>query len=145
MKQASEVLRLEKETAEKLAARAFAKSYLSDLVPTVFNNLRENNYFYDPVQRDLEIGCMPWLIDLTLNELDNSIIGRLLLDDVISLIVGQREEEYDQLDQAQVANEQQNEQSGENNVTENVEESVNDESANVGQTPAQEEVRNLSS
>jgi hypothetical protein len=139
MKQASEVLRLEKETAEKLAARAFAKSYLSDLVPTVFNNLRENNYFYDPVQRDLEIGCMPWLIDLTLNELDNSIIGRLLLDDIIRLIVKRRDDEYDELEKALIVSEQEIDNT-EKNASDNAEELTNDESTNVGQTPGQEEV-----
>ena len=41
----------EKETAEKIAARAFAQSYLSDLVPAVFSNLSENGFFYDPVKR----------------------------------------------------------------------------------------------
>ena len=41
----------EKETAEKIAARAFAQSYLSDLVPAVFANLSENGFFYDPVER----------------------------------------------------------------------------------------------
>jgi len=51
MKQQREVLRKEKETAEKIAARAFAQSYLADLVPTVFGTLSDNGYFYDPVER----------------------------------------------------------------------------------------------
>jgi len=51
MKQQREVLKKEKETAEKIAARAFAQSYLADLVPSVFSTLRDNGYFYDPVER----------------------------------------------------------------------------------------------
>ena len=51
MRQQREVLRKEKETAEKIAARAFAQSYLADLVPTVFGTLSDNGYFYDPVER----------------------------------------------------------------------------------------------
>ena len=51
MKQQREVLRKEKETAEKIAARAFAQSYLADLVPSVFGTLSDNGYFYDPVER----------------------------------------------------------------------------------------------
>ena len=51
MMQQKEVLRKEHETTEKIAARAFAQSYLADLVPTVFGTLSDNGYFYDPVER----------------------------------------------------------------------------------------------
>ena len=53
MKQQREILRKEKETAEKIAARAFAQSYLADLVPSVFGTLSDNGYFYDPVERGM--------------------------------------------------------------------------------------------
>ena len=99
MKQAADVLRMEKETAEKLAAKAFAKSYLSDLVPSVFNNLRENGYFYDPVHRDLETGFMPWIMDHTMFELDQLAIGRFALDSLIKQIVRKRENDYKNLEQ----------------------------------------------
>ena len=55
MKQQREILRKEKETAEKIAARAFAQSYLADLVPSVFGTLSDNGYFYDPVERGVYI------------------------------------------------------------------------------------------
>lgn len=97
MKQAADVLRLEKETAEKLAAKAFSKSYLADLVPSVFNNLRENGYFYDPVQRDLETGFMPWIIENSMNELNSIQLGRILLDNLIKDIVSKRDSEYKNL------------------------------------------------
>lgn len=97
MKQAADVLRLEKETAEKLAAKAFAKSYLADLVPSVFNNLRENGYFYDPVERDLETGFMPWIIENTIDELDQTLVSRLLLDSLIREVVNKRTQDYDNL------------------------------------------------
>lgn len=51
MKQQREVLELEEETAQKVAARSFAQGYLSDLVPSVFSNLTNSGYFYDPVER----------------------------------------------------------------------------------------------
>lgn len=51
MRQQREILKKEQETAEKIAARAFAQSYLADLVPTVFGTLSDNGYFYDPVER----------------------------------------------------------------------------------------------
>ena len=53
MKQQEEMVKKEKETADKIAARAFAQSYLSDLVPSVFGTLAENGYFYDPVERGM--------------------------------------------------------------------------------------------
>jgi radial spoke head protein 3 len=101
MKQAADILRLERETAEKLAAKAFAKSYLSDLVPSVFNNLRENGYFYDPVQRDLETGFMPWIVQHALNELNQLHVGRLLLDSLLRNVVIKREEDYSNIEEKQ--------------------------------------------
>ena len=94
MKQAADVLRLEKETAEKLAAKAFAKSYLADLVPSVFNNLRENGYFYDPVQRDLETGLMPWIMENSINQMNNLSLGRLMLDSLLREVVSKRSSEF---------------------------------------------------
>jgi len=94
MKQAADVLRLEKETAEKLAAKAFAKSYLADLVPSVFNNLRENGYFYDPVQRDLETGFMPWILESAISQLNNLNVGRVLVDSLIRDVVQKRNAEF---------------------------------------------------
>lgn len=97
MKQAADVLRLEKETAEKLAAKAFAKSYLADLVPSVFNNLRENGYFYDPVERDIETGFMPWIMAETVAELDKQALARLMLDSLIRDVVAKRHAEYEKM------------------------------------------------
>ena len=51
MQQQREALLKEKETADKVSARAFAQSYLSDLVPAVFSCLSESGFFYDPVER----------------------------------------------------------------------------------------------
>lgn len=38
---------------EKADARSFAKQYLQDLAPRVFDNLTEKGYFYDPVLREV--------------------------------------------------------------------------------------------
>ena len=54
MQQQREALMKEKETAEKVAARAFAHSYLSDLVPAVFTSLSNKGFFYDPIQRSMQ-------------------------------------------------------------------------------------------
>jgi molecular chaperone DnaK (HSP70) len=56
------VLEKEKlEVAEKIAARAFAKSYLQNLVPSVFDKLANNGYFYEKIVLELESQFMPWL------------------------------------------------------------------------------------
>ncbi|KAF3850030.1 hypothetical protein F7725_019749 [Dissostichus mawsoni] len=49
--QQKEVLRKEREVAEKIAARAFTQQYLADLLPAVFTSLRSHGYFYDPVEK----------------------------------------------------------------------------------------------
>lgn len=48
-----QMLQKQKETTEKIAARAFAQRYLADLIPSVFNNLHEGGFFYDPIERGL--------------------------------------------------------------------------------------------
>ena len=90
MKQQREVLKKEKETAEKIAARAFAQSYLADLVPSVFNTLRDGGYFYDPVERDVEQGFIPFVMDEVVKRVDKSIYGRAVLDDILRTVVHKR-------------------------------------------------------
>lgn len=97
MKQAQDSLQAEQEVAQKIAARAFAKSYLQDLVPSVFNNLRENGYFYDPVEHEIETSFMPWLMSQTLAHVNQLVLGRQILDSIIRDVVNQRIEDYDKL------------------------------------------------
>jgi len=60
---AQEKLRVhqEEEVMEKIAARGFAKNFLSDLHESVFENLVESGHFFDPIARDVEASFMPWL------------------------------------------------------------------------------------
>lgn len=94
MRQQREIVKKEKETSDKIAARAFAQSYLADLVPTVFGTLSDNGYFYDPVERDIEQGFMPWLIDQVQEQLQKSQLGRLVLDGIIRDVMNQRIDAY---------------------------------------------------
>lgn len=48
-------LQQQKETSEKIAARAFAQSYLSSLVPSVFSSLDDHGFFFDQQERGLFI------------------------------------------------------------------------------------------
>ncbi|XP_053565094.1 radial spoke head protein 3 homolog [Bombina bombina] len=82
-KQQREMLLKIKETSEKVAARAFAQQYLADLVPSVFSSLKDNGYFYDPVERDVETGFLPWLMQEVEKVLENKNLGRTMLDQLI--------------------------------------------------------------
>uniref|UniRef100_A0A8C5TL97 Radial spoke head 3 n=1 Tax=Malurus cyaneus samueli TaxID=2593467 RepID=A0A8C5TL97_9PASS len=75
-----EKLRKQKETAEKIAARAFAQRYLADLIPSVFNNLHDSGFFYDPVERAIETEFLPWLMSEVEETLQRKILGRTMLD-----------------------------------------------------------------
>jgi len=46
-------MKKERETAGKMAARAYAQSYLDDLVPSVFTLLVEQGFFFDTAERGL--------------------------------------------------------------------------------------------
>ncbi|KTF90664.1 hypothetical protein cypCar_00029517 [Cyprinus carpio] len=95
IKQQKAVLEKEKETADKIAARAFAQQYLSDLLPSVYSNLKDCGYFYDPVQRgnllssertfiisapDIETGFLPWLMEEVTSTLEQRYVARTVLD-----------------------------------------------------------------
>ena len=51
IKQQEEVAKNERETAVKMAARAYAQSYLDDLIPSVFAILTEQRFFFDRAER----------------------------------------------------------------------------------------------
>lgn len=94
IKQQKAVLEKEKETADKIAARAFAQQYLSDLLPSVYSNLRDCGYFYDPVQRDIEIGFLPWLMEEVGSTLEKRYVARMVLDMLILDVTNQRSEAF---------------------------------------------------
>jgi len=94
MKQQREILRKEKETCDKIAARAFAQSYLADLVPSVFGTLSDNGYFFDPVERDVEQGFLPWLMSAVEKDLTHKTMSRTVLDSLIRDVVAQRAAAY---------------------------------------------------
>ncbi|NWV30731.1 RSPH3 protein, partial [Grantiella picta] len=75
-----EKLQKQKETAEKIAARAFAQRYLADLIPSVFNNLHESGFFYDPIERAIETEFFPWLMSEVEETLQKKVLGRIMLD-----------------------------------------------------------------
>ncbi|XP_010143348.1 PREDICTED: radial spoke head protein 3 homolog, partial [Buceros rhinoceros silvestris] len=85
-----QLLQKQKETAEKIAAQAFARHYLADLIPSVFNNLRESGFFYDPIERDIETEFLPWLMTGVEETLERKVLARTVLDSLIRTVVENR-------------------------------------------------------
>ncbi|XP_035534826.1 radial spoke head protein 3 homolog [Morone saxatilis] len=98
--QQKEVLRKERETAEKIAARAYTQQHLADLLPAVFTSLRSHGYFYDPVEKDIETNFFPWLMAEVNNSLDKRYTARELLDTIIHDVVQKRLEGFKELQPA---------------------------------------------
>uniref|UniRef100_A0A8C9RDN2 Radial spoke head 3 n=1 Tax=Scleropages formosus TaxID=113540 RepID=A0A8C9RDN2_SCLFO len=98
IKQQREVLQKEKEAAEKIAAQAFAKQYLSSLLPHVYNMLRDSGFFYDPVERDVETGFLPWLMAEVNSTLEKRYVARTVLDTLIRDVTQQRLEAFQQVE-----------------------------------------------
>ncbi|KAM8788009.1 radial spoke head protein 3 homolog [Rhynchonycteris naso] len=85
-----EVVHKHKETSQKISAQAFAQRYLADLLPSVFDSLREGGYFYDPIERDIEIGFLPWLMNEVHKTMEQNMVGRTVLDMLIREVVERR-------------------------------------------------------
>jgi len=76
-------IRREKETREKLCARMFAKTFLSNLENRVFARLQDEGWFHDSVEREVELEFFPWLLDSMDKELDKARKARSLVDELI--------------------------------------------------------------
>lgn len=96
VEQQREALRLEKETADKVAARLFAVNFLEDLVPAVLGTLNRNGYFSSATTRDLETDYLPWLMDCLHAQMSKDEIARKLLDLIIEEVIVKRRDEFGQ-------------------------------------------------
>uniref|UniRef100_A0A1A8N0F5 Radial spoke head 3 homolog n=1 Tax=Nothobranchius pienaari TaxID=704102 RepID=A0A1A8N0F5_9TELE len=92
--QQRERLRMEKETIEKITARVFSQQYLAGLLPAVFSSLRRDGFFYDPVERDIEMDFLPWLMAEVHSRLEERNSMRSLLDTMISEVSGKNLKEW---------------------------------------------------
>ncbi|KAI5773744.1 RSPH3 [Gulo gulo luscus] len=90
-----EVVYKHNETSQKVAARVFAQRYLADLLPSVFDSLRDGGYFYDPIERDIEMGFLPWLMNEVEKTMEYSMVGRTVLDMLIREVVEKRLSMYE--------------------------------------------------
>lgn len=83
MKEQAERIKQQQELKEKVAARSFAKNYLSDLHSSVFSSLMDSGHFFDPLAKEVKDDFMPWLMDQVVDNLDQVATSRQLADGVI--------------------------------------------------------------
>merc|ERR1712146_322077 len=83
-KQESIRVQQEEEVMEKVAARGFAKNYLTDLHHAVLDSLVASGHFFDPVEKEVESVFMPWLRDSAAAFLGNIVTARALADEIIT-------------------------------------------------------------
>lgn len=74
------ILKEKQEASEKIAARAFAQSYLRDLIPSVFESLSTNGYFHDIVEKEVETEFLPWLAGETEKSMAKLIDAQAIVD-----------------------------------------------------------------
>ena len=84
LRQERERQQREREENEVVAAREFAKSYLSSLEGAVFNNLSDTGFFHDPVLKEVENDFLPWLTPRIEAHINRAVVGRKLADHVIT-------------------------------------------------------------
>ena len=74
------IVKEKQEITEKIAARAFAQSYLNTLVPTIFDNLTNNGFFHDKIEAEINSSFLPWLSSEVLKNLERSNVARKIVD-----------------------------------------------------------------
>lgn len=94
-KQESIRVQQEEEVMEKVAARGFAKNYLTDLHHAVLDSLVASGHFFDPVEKEVESVFMPWLRDSAAAYLGNICTARALAEEITAGVVAAQEEHRD--------------------------------------------------
>lgn len=67
----------------KVHATLFADSFLDGLEDTALDSLAERGYFFDPLERTVELDFMPWLSEKVETEVNKKAVSRVLVDKVI--------------------------------------------------------------
>lgn len=78
------ILGEKQEATEIIAARGFAQSYLQNLLPSVYDSLASNGYFYDKIERELESSTLPWLTAEVNQRMEASSLAERLTDGIFS-------------------------------------------------------------
>lgn len=74
----------ERVVREKVAAATFARGYLSGMMGTVFDRLRQTGFFFDPVEREVTDSFMPWLSNEAANHLSHEETSRAVMDNLVA-------------------------------------------------------------
>merc|ERR1712187_752877 len=72
----------EAEGMEKVAARGFAKTYLTDLHHAVLDSLVQSGHFFDPVEKEVETVFLPWLRESAADFLENIVTARTITENI---------------------------------------------------------------
>ncbi|GMI55174.1 hypothetical protein ScalyP_jg11658 [Parmales sp. scaly parma] len=83
-KQEREFKEAQEELREKVAARSFAKGFLSDLHANVFEELEGTGHFYDPVRKEVSETFLPWLMTAVSDNLSSVAVAYAAADDIIA-------------------------------------------------------------
>lgn len=71
------------ELGQKVAARAFARSYLANLSELAFDQLEDSGHFVDPVEKEIQDSFIPWLFDSVVETTNNHISSSSCVDALI--------------------------------------------------------------
>ena len=78
--QETDRLRQQAELGQKVAARAFARSYLANLSELAFDQLEDSGHFVDPVEKEIQDSFIPWLFDSVVETTNNHISSSSCVD-----------------------------------------------------------------
>eukprot|EP00904_Undaria_pinnatifida_P008758 jgi/Undpi1/5011/HiC_scaffold_19.g08363.m1 len=84
MKQQREFQKAREALLEKVAARSFAKNYLSSLRNDVFDGLEGDGHFYDPLSKEVREVFLPWLVDGVVEKVDKVVDSMAVVDGLLS-------------------------------------------------------------
>ena len=73
----------EQQVTEKVAARTFAKGFLSELHSSVVDNLKDAGFFYDPLEQEVTANFLPGLMQQVDERLESMRTSRALAGELI--------------------------------------------------------------
>lgn len=98
MQQEEAVRQEEAAVRTKVAARVFAREYLSDVVSSAMDNLNDAGFFYDVVEREVETQFMPWLAQQAAAHHTRALVARELVAQMVAAAATRHRTHYEQLD-----------------------------------------------
>ncbi|XP_033001316.1 radial spoke head protein 3 homolog [Lacerta agilis] len=68
------------EVKQRISSRAFSLQYLSNLIPSVFNDLHNKGFFFDIIERDIEKDFLPYVMGSAVKRMASNQLGRIMTD-----------------------------------------------------------------